>query len=171
MAEGDIQTLRNAQRQLVSTGFKDLVYDLAPLMPQPDRTRRNSRGFATTALLWPSAATLAATGKPAATLRAEGHDRIAETWLALVAALLGFATLLQGQFSRFGAWRQIVSATFLVILVKGIETLTTAAVRDTPDRWWLAYLPVLAGLAVVAALLARVTSPALRLSRGPGSAP
>jgi lipopolysaccharide export system permease protein len=121
--------------------------------------------------LWPSAATLAATGKPAATLRAEGHDRIAETWLALVAALLGFATLLQGQFSRFGAWRQIVSATFLVILVKGIETLTTAAVRDTPDRWWLAYLPVLAGLAVVATLLARVTSPALRLSRGPGSAP
>ncbi len=171
MIDGGIQTLRAAERQLVTTAFSDLVYDLAPLMPQPDTVRRNSRGFPTLALFAASAETQAATGKSPVKLRAEAHDRTAETLLALVAALLGFATLLVGQFSRFGVWRQIVAAIFLVIFVKGIETLTTAAIRDTPERWWMAYLPVAAGLAIATALLTRVARPAVRLRRSLSPAP
>ena len=159
MVEGSIQTLRTAERSLVTTGFDDLVYDLAPLLPQGAATRRSSREFATPALLSPTPETVAATRKEAPVLRAEAHDRVAESLLALVAALLGFATLLVGQFSRFGVWRQIVAAIFLVILVKGIETLTTAAIRDAPDRWYLAYVPVLAGMAIVLLLLTRAARP------------
>jgi len=161
MVEGSIQTLRTAERSLVTTGFDDLVYDLAPLLPQGAATRRSSREFVTPALLSPTPETVAATRKEAPVLRAEAHDRVAESLLALVAALLGFATLLVGQFSRFGVWRQIVAAIFLVILVKGIETLTTAAIRDTPDRWYLAYVPVLAGIAIVLLLLTRAARPLL----------
>ncbi len=156
MVDGDVQTLRVAERQLVTTGFADLVYDLAPLLPEPGSARRSSREFTTRALLDATDETVAATRKTAESLRAEAHDRTAETLLGLVAALLGFATLLVGQFSRFGLWRQVVAAIFLVILVKGIETLTTAAIRDTPERWWLAYLPVAAGLMIVAGLLTHV---------------
>ena len=159
MVDGGVQTLRVAERQLVTTGFADLVYDLAPLLPEPGSARRSSREFTTRALLDATDETVAATRKTAESLRAEAHDRTAETLLGFVAALLGFATLLVGQFSRFGLWRQVVAAIFLVILVKGIETLTTAAIRDTPERWWLAYLPVAAGLVIVAGLLTHVARP------------
>jgi lipopolysaccharide export system permease protein len=162
MVDGAIQTLRMPQRQLVTTGFDDLVYSLAPLLPDAQDARRSSREFSTLALLRPTPETLAQTRKTPETLRAEAHDRVAEAALALVAALLGFATLLVGQFSRFGVWRQVVAAIFLVIFIKGIETLTTAAIRDAPDRWWLAYLPVLAGLAIVLGLLTRAAMPVFR---------
>jgi len=161
MVEGAIQTLRTGPRSLVSTGFDDLVYNLAPLIPEPGTARRSSREFPTTALLAPTEQMVAATRKSAETLRAEAHDRVAESALSLVAALLGFATLLVGQFSRFGVWRQMVAAVFLVIAVKGIETLSTAAIRDAPERWYLAYLPVAAGLLIVWLLLLRAARPRL----------
>ena len=159
MVDGGVQTFRVAERQLVTTGFADLVYDIAPLLPEPGSARHSSREFTTRALLAATDETVAATRKTTETLRAEAHDRAAESLLGLVAALLGFATLLVGQFSRFGLWRQVVAAIFLVILVKGVETLTTAAIRDAPERWWLAYLPVAAGLAIVAGLLTHVARP------------
>jgi lipopolysaccharide export system permease protein len=161
MVEGAIQTLRTGPRSLVTTGFDDLVYNLAPLMPEPGTARRSSREYPTPALLAPTEEILAATRKSAPTLRAEAHDRMAESALALVAALLGFATLLVGQFSRFGVWRQMVAAVFLVIFVKGIETLSTAAIRDAPERWYLAYLPLVAGLSIVGLLLLRAARPRL----------
>jgi lipopolysaccharide export system permease protein len=170
MVDGNIQTLRAAERQLVTTGFTDLVYNLAPLLPEPGTARRSSREFATPALLDATPETVALTRKSAETLHAEAHDRVAETLLALVAALLGFATLLVGQFSRFGVWRQVVGAIFLVIFVKGIETLATAAIRDAPDRWWLAYMPVLVGLAIVWGLLTRATRPMIWRPRRPATA-
>ena len=162
MVDGAIQTLRLPEGRLVTTGFADLVYDLAPLLPPPEPGRRNPREFSTGALLAASDATLAATRRTAPALRAEAHDRIAETLLGLIAPLLGFAALLVGQFSRFGIWRQIGGAIFLVILVKGIETLSTAAIRDMPERWPLAYLPILAGLAITALLLLAAARPGLR---------
>jgi lipopolysaccharide export system permease protein len=171
MVDGNVQTLRDPSRTLVTTGFDDLVYNLAPLLPATDATRRSSREFPTRALLSPTDDIIAATRKSAETLHAEAHDRVAETALALVAALLGFATLLVGQFSRFGVWRQIVAAIFLVILVKGIETLTTAAIRDAPDRWYLAYVPVLAGGVIVVLLLGRAARPVLWRPRTRVAAP
>jgi lipopolysaccharide export system permease protein len=159
MVDGAIQTLRMPARELVTTGFDDLVYGLGPLLPDAQSARRSSRELSTLELLRPSDAIIAETRKSAEVLRAEGHDRFADAALALVAALLGFATLLVGQFSRFGVWRQMVAAIFLVIAVKGIETLTTAAIRDDPARWALAYLPAGVGLAVVVVLLARAARP------------
>jgi len=170
MVDGSIQTLRVSERQLVTTGFSDLVYNLAPLLPEPGTARRSSREFPTLALLDAAPDTVALTRKSAEILHAEAHDRVAETLLALVAALLGFATLLVGQFSRFGVWRQVVAAIFLVIFVKGIETLATAAIRDAPDRWWLAYMPVLVGIAIVWGLLTRATRPMIWRPRRPAPA-
>lgn len=171
MIDGGIQTFGTADRQLVKTGFGDLVYDLAPLLPQPGTARRGYREFASPVLFRASAETVAATRKSALSLRAAVHDRIAESLLALVAALLGFAPLLLGQFSRLGVWRQIIGAVFLVIMIKGIETLTTATLRDEPEKWWIAYLPVAAGLSVVIGLLARASGARLRLRRPVAVAP
>ena len=40
----------------------------------------------------------------------EGHGRISQALLAVAAALVGFAAMLVGNFSRFGRWRQILGA-------------------------------------------------------------
>ena len=170
MVDGSIQTLRLPEGHLVRTGFADLVYDLAPLLPQPGNGRRAAREYPTWALFAADLATVAATRRSAAALRAEGHDRIAESLLGLIAPLLGFAALLVGQFSRFGIWRQIVAAVFLVILVKGIETLTTAAIRDAPERWGLAYIPIVAGLAITVLLLLAAAGPGVLRRRNPQAA-
>ena len=61
--------------------------------------------------------------------------------LATVGALIGFATLLAGSFSRFGLWRQVVGAIALIVVVKLIESATTAMVRADPAQWPLTYLP------------------------------
>ena len=85
----------------------------------------------------------------------------AQVILATVAALLGFATLLTGGFSRFGVWRQVVGALFLIILVKMIETLVAGTVRDSAALWPLIYLPAAFGFGVVWFLLFWSTRPYL----------
>ena len=48
----------------------------------------------------------------------------------------------------------MVGAIFLVILVKGVESVTVQAVRADPALWPLSYLPALAGAALGVVLLA-----------------
>ena len=51
--------------------------------------------------------------------RAEAHERIAQPLMAPIGALLGFAMLLLGGYSRFGVWRQVIWA--IVALVIGSD--------------------------------------------------
>jgi len=64
-------------------------------------------------------------------------------------------------FSRFGVWRQILMAIFLIIVIKGVETYTLAAAGQSAAHWWLAYIPSLLGLVIVSALLFSTTRPYL----------
>jgi lipopolysaccharide export system permease protein len=154
MVDGLIQTLRTANQSLLTTSFTDLAYDIGNLIQSRPRDGRSSRELPTRDLLFPSPAIMEETGKTAGELVAEGHDRFAQALLATVGAMLGFATLLVGGFSRFGVWRQVLAAIALVIGVKLIESGTTAAVRSDPDLWLLIYLPSAAGLLGSAGLLA-----------------
>ncbi|TNC52762.1 LPS export ABC transporter permease LptF [Rubellimicrobium rubrum] len=153
MVDGMIQRLDEDRGRLLSTGFTDLSYDLSPLLPSATQARRNSRELSTLELLRPSEALTLETGKTGPQLFAEAQDRIAEGLLAPVAALIGLGSLLLGQFSRFGVWRQVVLAVVLVIVIKGIESASLQAVRDEPTLWPLSYLPAVLGFTAAAALL------------------
>ena len=161
MVDGMTQTLNTASKQLVTTSFDDLAYDIGAMIRVPDVTRRSARELSTPELLFPTAATLAETGSTAGALIIAGHDRTAQALQATVAALLGFSTLLIGGFSRFGVWRQVVGALFLIILVKMTETLVAGAVRDTAQLWPLVYLPTVIGLGMVWVMLFWSTRPGL----------
>ena len=149
MIDGMTQTLSAETNQLVTTSFDDLAYDIGAMIRVPDVTRRSARELSTAELLFPTEAVLAETGSTAGALIVAGHDRIAQALQGTVAALLGFATLLIGGFSRFGVWRQVVGALFLIIFVKMIETLVAGTTRDTASLWPLIYLPTCVGLAMV----------------------
>ena len=154
LRDGLAQRLDTDTGRLSTTAFDDLAYDIGALVELPDAAERTSRQLPTWDLMAPTEALMEEVGKDRARLFAEAQERLAEPILALGAALLGFATLVAGGFSRFGIWRQIVGAIFLVILVKGVETVTTAAVRDDPALWPAVWLPGLAAFALSAGLLA-----------------
>ena len=104
-------------------------------------------------LLRPTPALEAETGRSAAQLVTEAHDRISQALLGTVAALLGFAALMIGNFSRFGVWPQVVFAIVLIIVIKTLETTGLNLARTTPQMWFASYLAVGAGIAIVVALL------------------
>lgn len=156
MLSGMVQTLRHADRRLVTTSFNDLSYDISPMLPTSTATGRAVRELSTWELLQASPAVQAETGRTVGRLVAEGHDRNAQALLGLVAAMLGFATLMVGNFSRFGLWKQMAAAVGLVILVKLLEAAVVAAVRVDADLWPLIYLPSAAGglMALIALTIA-----------------
>ena len=169
MVDGMTQTLNLASSQLVTTSFDDLAYDIGAMIRVPDVTRRSAKELFTPELLFPTAATMAETGSTAGALIVAGHDRIAQALQATVAALLGFSTLMIGGFSRFGVWKQVVAALFLIIFVKMCETLVAGTVRDTANLWPMIYLPTAIGLGLVWFMLFWSTRPGLfrrRSTRG-----
>ena len=161
MIDGLAQTLRTADQRLFTTSFADFAYNIGGLISVSAREGRSSREVMTWELLNPTPELEAETGRDAARLISEGHDRFAQALLGTVGALLGFAALLVGGFSRFGVWRQIIGAILLIIVIKALETVGLNIARRNPSLWFTAYLPIVAGFAMIWALLFISTRPYL----------
>ncbi len=161
MVDGMAQILEADTQRLATTSFKDFAYDIGSFITVTTRDGRRDTQVPTLELLQASPALIAETGKTRAELIARAHDRFSQSILGSVAALLGFAALIVGGFSRFGVWRQIVVAIFLIIVIKGVETAGLNAARDDPNLWFAAYAASAVGLLFVAALLYMSAHPAL----------
>lgn len=168
MVDGLAQTLEQETQRLFTTGFQDFAYDVSALIPEVDGRNRTYREVPTPELLRAPPALQQETGRSEAFLQFAGHDRFAQSALALVGALLGYAALRIGGFSRFGLWRQIIGAIGLVVVVKIFESIGGNLARSAVGLWPLTYLPTLAGLSMVTAILAAVSRPGLfrRPNRG-----
>ena len=161
MIDGILQTLETDSQRLFTTTFADFAYDIGALIATTDERNRSVAELMTWELLSPTPALEEETGRGAAALIVAGHDRFDQALLATVAALIGFATLLTGGFSRFGVWRQIITAVFLLILVKVLESIGASIARENPALWPLVYLPVFGGGLIVWGLLFSACRPAL----------
>ncbi len=170
MINGMVQTLRAQDQRLFTTRFEDFAYNIGTLINQPTSRTRNADHLGTLDLLRPTAALVEETGRSAAELISRGHDRFSQSILGLVAALLGFSALMVGGYSRFGVWRQIVAAIFLIIVVKAFESVGLNAARSDPRLWFATYLPSIVGLAIVFALLFWSARPDLFRRRPPQGA-
>ncbi|MEY1555258.1 LPS export ABC transporter permease LptF [Yoonia sp. R2331] len=168
MVDGLTQTLRTGTGRLFTTSFDDFAYNIGEMIAVTPNDNRTARELMTWELLSPTPALEAETGRTAAQLVADAHDRISQSLLGTVAALLGFASLIVGGFSRFGVWRQIVGAIFLIIVIKALETTGLNIARTNPSLWFASYLAVAAGAAIIAVLLFLATRPFL-FKRKPGA--
>jgi lipopolysaccharide export system permease protein len=153
MFDGMVQRLDRATGRLSVTHFADFTYDVGPLVAGGRRAGPTVDELPTPVLLRPTEAALAATGASRAQFLAEGHGRFAQPLLAPAAALIGFAALMLGAFSRFGLWRQILFAIVLLIVVQMVGNAATAAALRDPAAWPLVYAAPVFGLAVAAGLL------------------
>ncbi len=153
MFDGMAQSVAREDARLSVTRFADFAYDLASLMAASGREGRGVDELSTLELLFPTEATLAETGKTRSAFLFEGHSRFGQPFLATAAALIGFAALLLGAFSRFGLWRQILFAILLLIVVQTVNTVITGAGARDDRGWILAYVPPLFGIGIAAGLL------------------
>lgn len=154
MFEGMAQTLSTASLTLAVTRFGDFSYDLGALIGSAAGRLRSVEELPTLVLLAATPEAAAAYGTTEAAMLLEGHERMARPFLALVSALIGFATLLTGGFSRFGLWRQIALSVVLLVFVQFLANGATSLVSHRPDAWPAIYLPVLAGLGIAGITLA-----------------
>ncbi len=161
MIDGLAQTLRIEDQRLFTTSFDDFAYNIDGLITANTRKGRRDSHLSTMELLRASEAVQQETGRSAARLISRAHDRFSQAILGTVAALLGFATLLVGGFSRFGVWRQIVAAIFLIVVVKAMETAGLNMARSDERLWFATYLPGVAGFFIVWCLLFAASRPYL----------
>lgn len=161
MVNGVIQSLlqTDAAPRLSVTRFADMTYDLGALMGGASDRGRDLRDYSTARLIAPDRALLDATGATPERARLEAHSRIAQPLLSPVAAMLGFATLLVGGFSRFGVWRQIGWAVVALIFVQLLTNWAANRAGEDPAMWPLVYLPPLVGAAICAVLLMIAAGP------------
>ena len=148
MFEGMAQTLVTESGTLSVTQFADFAYDIGALIGATAARSPSVEELPTPLLLSATDATAESLGTTRAAMLLEGHERMARPFLALVSALIGFATLLTGGFSRFGLWRQIGLAVVLLVFVQFLANGATGLVTRAPSAWPAIYLPVVAGLGI-----------------------
>lgn len=149
MVRGVAQTTQRgtgAEPRLSVTRFADLSYDIAGVIGGKSGAGRNLRDYSTPRLLRAGPELLEATGATAVQARFQGHLRLAQPFMSPVAALIGFAMLQLGGFSRFGVGRQVLAAILALIALQFVATAAEQrASADPASGWPLVYLPPLIG--------------------------
>ena len=164
MQQGMAQTFQRDTQRLATTDFRDFSYDISAFVTT-DEARLRIQHVPTGDLLMRTAEMAQAAGVDLPRALDELHGRFQQPLLCIVAALIGFSALLLGSFSRFGVWRQIVGAIFLLVFVKIVESAVTAPVRANAGLWPLVYLPSVVGLAMAGGMLHLAARPFRPLRR------
>ena len=153
MFDGMAQTLDRNGGRIAVTRFADFTYDLGALLTRSVGHRRRIPELVTSELLFASDDLLTETRALPSELVYEAHSRFAEPFLSVAVALIGFASLLLGGFSRLGLWRQIGFAISLLVLVQGVATVAGQVGSGAAYGWALAYLAPVLGLGLAGTLL------------------
>ncbi len=162
MVNGLVQVLSTKDQLLSTTSFEDLSYDISALIKTRTDKNRNIKQIPTGELLRWSGQIAEQNGVSLGRVLQEAHGRFQQPLLCLVAALIGFSTLLTAGFSRFGIGRQIVFAIALLVLIKLTESVMIDPVRANPNLWPLIYAPTLVGCLFTLGCLGYVARPPFR---------
>ncbi|MGR3315717.1 LPS export ABC transporter permease LptF [Roseovarius indicus] len=161
MVKGLAQTLRADGKRLFTTHFDDFSYDISRLIAR-NPTGLNKAEFAHTAdlILRPDEIS-EQTGASLDELQFILHSRFTQALMCIVAAMIGFATLLLGSFSRFGVWWQILMAFVILVVIKLIESSVTSMAISDSTKWPFMYLPAGLGFLTTLGLLNFAARPGL----------
>ena len=162
MVNGIAQTLTHDNKTLTKTRFTDFAYNISTLIEGPDLLFKPLDQYPTSLLLFETKTAAEATNKTPGRVLEEAHGRFNQPILCLVAALIGFSTLLVGGFSRFGVGRQIFGAILLLVMVKLVESIVTDPVRNNAELWPLVYAQSVFGFGAVGLMLHLAARPRRR---------
>lgn len=149
MLDGVALIHTSATNRLTTIAFDDLSYDVGSLIGPAGRGA-DVRELPTPLLRDADAIALEGMGLTLAEVRFELASRNAQPLLAIVTSLIGFAAVFLGQFSRLGAWRQVLGAIFALALIQLIGNASSGVALRDASRAGLAFVPVgIGGLVVV----------------------
>ncbi|MEP2533169.1 LPS export ABC transporter permease LptF [Shimia sp.] len=159
MVSGLAQVYDEEDGQLTTTNFSDFSYDISGMISQDSAQQREIKHLPTMQLVFNSAAVAEELSVDRGRVVYEGHARFAQSLTAIVFALIGYAMLLVGGYSRFGVWRQILIAFIALVALEMLKSAVTDPVRSDPDMWPLMYLPAVTGTILVIGLLYLASHP------------
>lgn len=159
MVDGMAQVLETGRQALSLTHFQDFSYDISALIPANVSRARSHRAIPTAELMFDRTQIAATEGHSFGKLTEELHVRFTRPLNCLAVALLGVSTLLLGGFSRFGLWRQMVAAFFLLVLLETLRGTVSPPVVSNPDNWPVLYLPPALAIALSALFLHLASRP------------
>ena len=146
MENGLIQTIGTLSKELSTTEFKSISIDLSDAINQRENNTTHLSQVSTWLLIknWQQVATETRASKELIGL--ELHNRLHRPIFCFVAAILGFSTLLMGNYSKFGFGRQITLAVSIIVVIKITESYTTKLSLQNSLLWPLIYFPSLIGI-------------------------
>lgn len=159
MVDGLAQRLNQTDQRLATAKFRDFSFDISNLVSNNTGSALAVPNMVTPTLLGDWSKIAAQSGESKGVIAEEFHSRFAQALFCIVAALVGFATLLIGGFSRFGVWREVAIAFALLIAIDGLRGTLVSIVRDDASRWPLMYLPTLVGAVLVLAMMTHIAFP------------
>lgn len=161
MVDGMAQRLNTKDNRLSTAKFQDFSFDITKLVNTDTEVTGSIRNMGTLALLTDWDRISDETGARNGDIAEEVHSRFAQPLFCIVAALIGFATLMVGGYSRFGVWREAVIAFGLLIGIDGMRGTFAQMVLDDASLWPTMYLPSLLGALLVAGMLTWAAHPSL----------
>ena len=141
MMSGLAQTLDLESQRLSTTTFADLTYSVSSLIERSAADRQRLDSTTSLAILGDFEGVMARTKERPAEVVAALFSRIQQPLLAMVGAMLGFATLLTGEFSRFGVTRQMFVAVVLVVVVYVFESMVQSPAEASIPAAFLIFKP------------------------------
>ncbi|MCC5969331.1 MAG: LPS export ABC transporter permease LptF [Pararhodobacter sp.] len=147
MIDGFAQIYDNRTGRLSTTTFADFTYDLGALIG-PIGRGRSVQELSTLELLRPDPALILETRSSDAQMRFELVSRFVDAFAAVATALIGYAALIAGGFSRLGVWREVVLAVALLALMQTFANVLAGEAMRSVALSWLGLVPLAASFAV-----------------------
>ena len=143
----------SANDTLSVLSFKDVAFNLGELADTQSAVVRDLRALPTSVLLAADPEMLALLGYSRAYFLHEAHTRFSKPLTGLFTAMIGFAALLVGAFSRFGFWQQVAGAVGLLIVIQMSNNWAENLAQNHANAWPLLYTPAVLGLVFTLGLL------------------
>ena len=149
LKDGIVQNYDLKSTNLSTIHFQDLSYDLTSWSVKERMSKAKLLLTYSSFDLFkdPELISILSDSSPISVLE-ELHSRILTPLLALIAALIGFSALMIGDYSRFGASKQISVGILILILIKLSESYGNELMLKSQGNWLALYLPVLIGILI-----------------------
>ena len=141
MVDGTAQRLDIREKRLSTAYFRDFAFDISSLVLNTKNSFVRLDEITSFQLVkqWDEIAENS--GQGPGRIAQAFHARFAEPFFCVAAALIGFATLLIGGYSRFGVWREVGIAFAILVAIDGARSTLQPLVRADASLWPMLYVP------------------------------
>ena len=149
LKDGIVQNYDVKSKNLSTIHFQDLSYDLTSWSVKERQSKAKLLLTYSSFDLFkdPELIAILSDSSPISVIE-ELHSRILTPFLALIAALIGFSALMIGDYSRFGASKQISVGIIILIFIKLSESYGNEVMLKSQGNWLALYLPILIGILI-----------------------